>query len=104
MRSLAQRILEYNREQRGQLIASFGGAALVRGLNGRYEVRGDPLTAEWCRLFGFDRGLRGEGGGLLVDGVGGGLDPEVGAVSRLRRVAMASRLGWRGVAVCGQIS
>ena len=49
-------ILEYLNRQRGELIASWGDAELVRHLNGRYELRGGTpedrqAAREWMSLF-----------------------------------------------------
>lgn len=49
-------LLDYLRRERGELIASWGEADLVRHLNGRYELRGgtpeDRQSArEWISMF-----------------------------------------------------
>jgi hypothetical protein len=47
---------EYLRRERGELIAGWGEAELVRHLDGRYELRGGSpedrqQAREWCSLF-----------------------------------------------------
>ena len=49
-------LLEYLRRERGELIVRWGEAALVRHLDGRYELRGGTpedrqAAREWCSLF-----------------------------------------------------
>ena len=56
------RILEYLRNDEGELIAAFGGASLIRRRNGRYELRGgtpeDHRDArEWISLFLHDAAI-----------------------------------------------
>ena len=48
--------LEYLRHRRGELIASWGEAELVRHLDGRYELRGGmpedrQAAGEWISMF-----------------------------------------------------
>ena len=49
-------LLEYLRRERGELIASWGEAELVRRVDGRYELRGGApedrqAAREWISLF-----------------------------------------------------
>jgi hypothetical protein len=49
-------VLEFLRRQRGEIIASWGDAELVRRLDGRYELRGGTAedrqaAREWVSLF-----------------------------------------------------
>ena len=55
-RMKTSRILEYLRNDEGKLIASFGGARLLRHRNGRHELRGGTVddrraAREWISLF-----------------------------------------------------
>ena len=49
-------LLEYLRRERGELIAGWGEAELVRHLDGRYELRGGTpedrqAAREWISMF-----------------------------------------------------
>lgn len=53
---ITMHVLEYLRRRRGELIASWGAAELVRHLDGRYELRGGTpedrqAAREWVSLF-----------------------------------------------------